>query len=241
MYSSLLFCFSSIVFARSAAFLTLAENALDRSTTKTEGDAATYLGCFPLQVMPVRYDYTLYVDAAPMSLDVCSKVCAKVTQFYALFDGNMCFCAPFIRRELIPALGVVGCNMPCAGRSEDVCGGKETLSAYEIPRCGVPTPPCPSSRVSFDFSDYGITCRNQVKSRRFRRVTVHRGQFLDMVVESIDEGGDLTQAEMLRAITGIGTTLNFRLLQGHLLSVRIYFVATDSERREPIHNASFVV
>ena len=60
-------------------------------------------------------------------------------------------------------------------------------------------------------------------------------------MESIDEGGDLTQAEMLRAITGIGTTLNFRLLQVHLLSVRMYFVATDSERREPIHNASFVV
>ena len=94
MYSSLLFCFSLIVFARSAAFLTQAENALDRSTTKTEGDAATYLGCFPLQVMPVRYDYTLYVDAAPMSLDVCSKVCAKVTQVYALFDGIMCTVHP---------------------------------------------------------------------------------------------------------------------------------------------------
>ena len=181
-----------------------------------------------------------------MSLEVCSKVCRKVSKFYSVLGGDTCFCTPFIRSELIPSQGVVGCDMPCAGNVAEMCGGKETVSVYEIAQRGgappPPPPPCPCSRFNFDdFTDYDITCETGAKSRRFRKVATHLGQFLDLVVETVDASGTSTASSMLNNIKGVGLDLDFLVLKGETLSVRMYFVSSGTETRQLFHNVSFAV
>jgi len=178
-----------------------------------------------------------------MSREVCSKVCRKVSKFYSLLGGDTCFCTAFIRSEVIPSQGVVGCDMPCAGNVSEMCGGKETVSVYEIALCGgaPPPPPCPFRKFNFDFTDYDITCETGAKSRRFRKVGTHLGQFLDLVVETVDASGANIASSMLTTIKGIGLYLDFLVLKGETLSVRMYFVSSGTETRQLFPNASFAV
>jgi len=209
----------------------------------------TIIGCWPLEVVPIRYQYDLFIPEGqrqPMSLEVCSKVCRKVSKFYSVLGGDTCFCTPFIRSELIPSQGVAGCDMPCAGNVAEMCGGKETVSVYEIAQRGgappPPPPPCPCSRFNFDdFTDYDITCETGAKSRRFRKVAPHLGQFLDLIVETVDASGANTASSMLNTIKGIGLYLDFLVLKGETLSVRMYFVSSGTETRQLFHNVSFAV
>lgn len=214
--------------------------------------ADTYMGCWPLQVAPVRYNYTSYMEAGerkPMTYDVCSEFCKRLTKYYSLFGGDTCFCSPFLHSEVATANPItVGCNKGCAGNPDELCGGDNTLSVYEIGQCGVRRPKsnlegssCPWNEVTFDFSDYDSSCEPHQTSRLFRKVSSHLGLYQDLVVEPIAASGATTSSSALSSIKGVGFYIDFPVKLGTTFSFRLYLVSSGTETRQVFHNVSLSV
>ena len=99
------------------------------------GGGHKYLGCYKDQGAPTGLsgrDLAGYMfNDAGMTTRMCVATCAQKGFRYAATQyGSYCFCD----RGDIGSFGPASnCDMPCAGNSNEMCGGRWANSVYEIP------------------------------------------------------------------------------------------------------------
>ncbi|WVR00301.1 hypothetical protein IAU59_007444 [Kwoniella sp. CBS 9459] len=68
-------------------------------------------------------------SSSTMTIQTCQAFClSKNYPLAGLEYGRECYCGTAL--QSYSALGFSGCNMPCAGSSQDTCGGSSRLSVY---------------------------------------------------------------------------------------------------------------
>ncbi|KAJ3314128.1 hypothetical protein HDU76_002467 [Blyttiomyces sp. JEL0837] len=73
-------------------------------------------------------EYTISLGDSGMTIESCVAACQNAGYYYAgLESGNQCFCS-----TNIPRVDSTACNMLCAGRSSETCGGTNALSVFGV-------------------------------------------------------------------------------------------------------------
>ncbi len=94
--------------------------------------AASYLGCFNdnAPISRTLYSGPSYSDGSLMTTESCNSFCRAAGSKYAGTEyAGQCFCG-----DSIPSYGMVGatCNMPCSGNAQEICGGSNALSLWQL-------------------------------------------------------------------------------------------------------------
>ncbi|KAI0505997.1 WSC domain-containing protein [Xylaria bambusicola] len=74
----------------------------------------------------------LSIDQQDMTVDKCIATCGdKGFEYAGVEYTSQCFCGHGIPKDRLPANGTTGdCSMPCAGNSDQFCGGAARVSIY---------------------------------------------------------------------------------------------------------------
>lgn len=100
-------------------------------------DGSFFMGCFKDDSpKDSRLEYDALVpkeDKQRMSSSVCYEFCRSKAnvEFFAMYEGRKCYCAPYLTLSKVHQ---EKCEEPCEGRGNEMCGGKHTVSAYEMHR-----------------------------------------------------------------------------------------------------------
>jgi len=87
-----------------------------------------YLGCAN-ETAPRTLNEGGYV-AANMTIETCQAYCKKLNfRLSGLEFAEECFCGNVLSNG--GAVGGLGCDMPCQGDAEEICGGSDHLSIFE--------------------------------------------------------------------------------------------------------------
>lgn len=75
---------------------------------------------------------SLYDRNSTETVEDCVKYCATNNYVYAGLEyGNQCYCSNTLVADRAPIPGAIGfCSMPCAGNSDEICGGSSGISIY---------------------------------------------------------------------------------------------------------------
>lgn len=107
----------------------------------------TYLGCSNT-TSPARALAAASKSGKDMTVEACQKFCSGPTNNYGLAglqNGQDCYCGNGLQNYA--ALGATGCDSPCSGNKTELCGGKQTLSVYNL--TGTTVSPTTVKQVGF--------------------------------------------------------------------------------------------
>ncbi|KAF5325137.1 hypothetical protein D9619_009969 [Psilocybe cf. subviscida] len=105
------------------------------------------VGCFTDQSPQRTLKTAATSDVAGMTIEECASFCTPLGfQFAGVEFGRECFCDNIIESTGAPATD--GCNMPCTGDSNEVCGGADRINIYNHTALTHPIPvaPVPTNR-----------------------------------------------------------------------------------------------
>jgi len=86
----------------------------------------------------VHYDYVMEdTNEVAMTPQACFSLCRTVPHmgFFGITNGNKCYCSPYYIEDKLVKGGEEKCNVPCAGRPTEFCGGKDASSVFEMHSC----------------------------------------------------------------------------------------------------------
>ncbi|KAF5325136.1 hypothetical protein D9619_009968 [Psilocybe cf. subviscida] len=87
------------------------------------------VGCFTDQAPERTLITAATTDPAGMTIEKCASFCMPLGfQFAGVEFGRECYCDNIIESTGAPATD--GCNMPCAGDSNEICGGANRVNIY---------------------------------------------------------------------------------------------------------------
>ncbi|TFK36071.1 glycosyl hydrolase family 71-domain-containing protein [Crucibulum laeve] len=141
------------------------------SSTPISNTGWTYLGCYP-DYSPRTLANGLYLSENTQTVAKCLASCSAQGYKYAGTEyGIECFCSNSITAG-VTATSSSECNMPCAGKASDICGGGNRISIYSstgaAPTSSATTTPTATSptATSTSFSYYGCVAEGTTGSRR---------------------------------------------------------------------------
>ncbi|KAF8983616.1 glycosyl hydrolase family 71-domain-containing protein [Cyathus striatus] len=136
------------------------------TTTSPTSTGWTYLGCYQ-DYSPRTLANGLYITDNAQTVAKCQASCAAKGYTYAGTEyGVECFCSNTITAGVTKS-SANECNMPCSGKSSDICGGGNRISIYQAGGSSTPTTTTSSpSSTSTSFSYYGCVAEGSSGSRR---------------------------------------------------------------------------
>lgn len=143
---------NSTVTLPATAIVTSADDSPTGQDPYVQLPAGLPLGCWIEGSTPGRALPDLETSSQSMTVEFCADFCKDYTLFGVEY-GIECYCA----NDIIPGrafpVDVSHCNVPCAGNSDEDCGGSGALYIYQtLP----PLPPLPSGMVvNMTYSDAG--------------------------------------------------------------------------------------
>lgn len=92
----------------------------------------TWLGCYTdsVSMRALNHHGTIAGWPSTTTVEACQAACQAQGFSYAGVEfGNECWCG----NELSSRPATDGCNMPCSGNSQEICGGPDRLNVYYRP------------------------------------------------------------------------------------------------------------
>ncbi|KAI9643951.1 hypothetical protein NHQ30_007302 [Ciborinia camelliae] len=100
--------------------------------TKSKGFA--YIGCgYDLAGQPRTLQGASETNSTGMTIETCIDFCnSQGFSVAGLEYSTQCFCGNSVAADRAPTPGLVGgCNMPCSGNNQEICGGSALISLYQ--------------------------------------------------------------------------------------------------------------
>ncbi|CAG7849956.1 SubName: Full=Uncharacterized protein {ECO:0000313/EMBL:CCA67329.1} [Serendipita indica DSM 11827] len=109
--------------------LSVYENTGSLSPPETTYPGWSSQGCYTDSVANRALPNQVYVEG-DMSVDKCTSKCFSLGYHLAGVEfGRECFCADSIGSSGTPA--TIGCDIPCTGAGNEICGGGDRLNIYK--------------------------------------------------------------------------------------------------------------
>ncbi|KAF5325141.1 hypothetical protein D9619_009961 [Psilocybe cf. subviscida] len=113
----------------------------------------TSVGCFTDQAPERTLITAATTDPAGMTIEQCASFCTPLGfQFAGVEFGRECYCDNIIESTGAPATD--GCNMPCAGDSNEICGGAGRINIYNHTALAHPIPVAPVPTIRQTVGTY---------------------------------------------------------------------------------------
>ena len=121
---------------RSTSYSTISSTSTPSSPTSTMD--VSFEGCFSDAVNPRALSDT-GTSADDMTVSKCAAFCTEF-QYFGLEYGTECYCGSNLDSTSTPQ-SLAGCNMPCGGKANEMCGGSNRISLYSYPNYTAPRNP----------------------------------------------------------------------------------------------------